>query len=300
MRKVKTAIITAAGFGTRFLPIVKNVPKEMLPIINKPILQYLVEECLEADIEKIIIVIREGNDTIYDYFKHDAPEVKELLDSVGKSDRYNVVDDLLKHKDSIQVVPQIKGLPYGNGSPIVSAKHLLDEGEPFCVLFGDDIVITPNKSAIGQLVDFYQQSDCDAVMGTQEVELADVVKYGVVKPKQGSTADSGEIEYIIEKPTIEEAPSQIVGYGRFVVPYRIFDYLKTENIGKDDELWLQDANSKIAETGKFVYKVIDGTWYTTGDPFRYFEALVMTYLQDPEYRKFALDFLAKVINDNQK
>lgn len=298
MKKVKTAIITAAGFGTRFLPIVKNVPKEMLPIINKPILQYLVEECIEAGMEKIIIVIRDGNDTIYNYFKNDAPNVKSLLDSVGKSDRYKEVELLLEHRDKIEIVEQQKGLPYGNGSPIVSAKHLLEDGEPFCVLFGDDIVITNGKSAIAQLVEYYEESGCDAVMGTQEVSVEDVVKYGVVQPKAGSSEDSGEIEYIIEKPSQEEAPSQIVGYGRFVVPYRIFDYLKTENIGKDDELWLQDANSKIAETGKYMYKVVDGTWFTTGDPARYFEALVMVYLQNPEYRQFALDFLKKALDDN--
>lgn len=291
--KVKNAIITAAGYGTRFLPAVKEIPKEMLPIINKPIIQIVVEECLDAGIENIVIVVREGNETIRDYFKRPADNVKELLVSVGKEDRYNEVEKILEMKE-VQVINQRSDLPYGNGSPVLSAKDYIPEGEPVAVLFADDLVLTPNKVAISQLVEYFETNQPDAVLGGQRVPEAEVHKYGIIKTKEERGSSEGQIEYIVEKPNAEDAPSDIVAYGRFVMPYEIFSILEELETGLDNELWLQDANSKIAEHGRYDYKVIDGEWFTTGDPLSYFEAVARYYLADEKLKEETKKILEKL------
>ena len=280
--KVKTAIITAAGFGTRFLPIVKEIPKEMLPIVDKPIIQYVVEECLDAGMEKIIIVVREGNDVINNYFNKSVPEVKELLVSVGKDDRFKEVERLMEY-DGIKIITQRTDLPYGNGSPVLSAMNEIEKDEPFAVCFADDLVLTKGKSGIAQLLAYFEENDVDGVIGAQEVDIKKVSKYGIIKPKEVIDEKHGQVEYIVEKPKPENSPSQLVTYGRYVLPYRIMDVLSQVHTGLDNELWLPDANHEIAQSGKLMYKVIDGEWYTTGDPVNYFEALSRFYLSDEKY-----------------
>lgn len=280
--KVRSAVITAAGFGTRFLPIVKEIPKEMLPIIDKPIIQHVVEECLDAGIEKIIIVVREGNNVIRNYFNKSVPEVRDLLASVGKSDRFREVERLMSFK-GIEVITQRTDLPYGNGSPVLSAKPMLPEDEPFAVLFADDLVLTKSKSAITQLIEYYENNQCDGVIAAQVVSMDKVSKYGIIKAKEIVDERHGQVEYIVEKPSREEAPSDLVTYGRYVLPYEVLAVLGEIHTGIDNELWLPDANHEIAKKDKLMYKVIDGEWYTTGDPVNYFEALSRFYLADDTY-----------------
>ncbi|MEI7579828.1 MAG: sugar phosphate nucleotidyltransferase [bacterium] len=282
MRTVKTAIITAAGLGTRFLPGVKNVPKEMLVMIDKPVIQYLVEECMEAGMEKIIIVVRPGNDTIKDYFFNKSQGLKDFLSEVGKPERFAKVQEMLDYK-GIEIVEQYPFLPYGNGSPIYSAKNLLKEGEPFGMLFGDDVVLTSNKGALSQLVDYYLNSECNSVLAVQKVPELELKRYGIIKPKEIFDETSGIFDYLIEKPSNGEAPSDMASFGRMILSYDIFKYLTPDAIGKDDELWLQDANAKLAKIAPCHYKVIDGKWMTTGDPIRFFEAQLQYFLASKEY-----------------
>lgn len=279
---VKNAIITAAGFGTRFLPAVKEIPKEMLPIINKPIIQLVVEECIDAGVENIVIVVREGNEIIRSYFKREANDVKNLLESVGKQDRFKSVEEVLSIS-GIEVVNQRDDLPYGNGSPVLSAKDYIPEGEPVAVLFADDLVLTNGKGAIGQLIDHYNEGDGHAVIAGQRVASEEIHKYGIIKPKGDPNASSGEVEYIVEKPSHDDAPSDIVTYGRYVLPYKIFEILENLQTGLDNELWLPDANSKIAEEGKLEYMVVNGEWFTTGDPLAYLETVIRFYLKNPDF-----------------
>lgn len=280
--KVSKAVITAAGFGSRFLPFVKNIPKEMLPIIDKPSIQYLVEECKEAGIEEIIIVTREEHSLIEDYFKKPAPDVKALLDLQGKSERFSEVEKVLGF-DNIKFIQQDPQLPYGNGSPILSAKPYLNEGEPFAMMWGDDMVLTHGRGALAQVIDFYNSHECDAVMAVQEVPRHEVSRYGIIKPSEYNEEEkSGIFEYLIEKPSIEEAPSNLVSYGRMVLPYRVFDHLKADSTGKDHELWLQDANDKLSREAKLMFKVVEGEWMTTGDPIRYLKAQIKYYLNHPK------------------
>lgn len=282
--KVNTAVITAAGFGTRFLPIVKEIPKEMLPIIDKPIIQYVVEECLDAGIEKIIIVVREGNNVINNYFSKSVPEVRDLLASVGKEKRFQEVERLMEYK-GIEIITQRTDLPYGNGSPVLSAMPYLEKDRPFAVLFADDLVYTKGRSGIGQLIDYFENSDIDGVISAQSVELNQVNRYGVIKTKEVIDEHHGQVDFIVEKPEPDNAPSTLVTYGRYVLPYRIMDILSEVHTGLDNELWLPDANHQVAQTGKLMYKVIDGEWYTTGDPVNYFEALTNYYLANEDYQE---------------
>jgi len=294
MKSVTKAVITAAGFGSRFLPVVKSTPKEMLPIVDKPILQYVVEECIDAGMEEIIIVVREGNEVIKNYFYEQVPHMEKLLDAQGKSDRFEAVQHVL-NMEGIKIIEQDPELPYGNGSPVISAKHLLSEGEAFAALFADDVVLTEDRSALAQLKDYYLESDADAVMGVQHVPDSELDRYGIVDPVEGSQDEtSGQIRRIIEKPDPKDAKTNFAQYGRFILPYEIFDHLKADATGKDDEVWLTDANDKLAENRKYRYKQIKGTWYTTGDPARYFEAQLRFMLAHEEYGAKTEAILAKL------
>jgi UTP--glucose-1-phosphate uridylyltransferase len=183
-------------------------------------------------------------------------------------------------------------LPYGNGSPVLSARHLIDPGESFVMLFGDDMVLTKDKGAVKQLIEFYEEHPCDAVMAVQKTPQSEVNRYAIVKPKEEDKGDTfGVIDYLIEKPSIEEAPSDLASYGRQILPYKIFDYLTAEAIGKDNELWLQDANDKLSKDAKFMYKVIDGEWMTTGDPARYLGVQLKYYLANPKYHDSTVDLI---------
>lgn len=281
--KIKKAIITAAGFGSRFLPFVKNIPKEMLPVLDKPSIHYLVQECEEAGIEEIIIVVREAHSLIEDYFYKPADNVRELLEMQGKLDRFVEVEKVL-NMNNVKFVQQDPGLPYGNGSPVLSAKHLIEPGESFALLFGDDMVLTHEKGALKQLVDFYEGHQCDAVLAVQRVPQSELNRYAILKAKEEEkTDDSGILDYLIEKPEIDKAPSDLASYGRMILPYKIFEYLVPTATGKDDELWLQDANDKLSKNAKCMYKVIDGEWMTTGDPVRYLGVQLKYYLANHKY-----------------
>ncbi len=292
--KIRKAVITAAGFGSRFLPFVKNIPKEMLPVVDKPSIQYLVEECNEAGIEEIFVVVRDLPSLFEDYFYKPADNVKELLDMQGKSDRFEEVEKVLA-MNNIKLVKQDPSLPYGNGSPVLSVKHLIDPGESFALLFGDDMVLTKGKGALAQLIDFYNNNQCDGLMAVQRVPYNELNRYAILKTKEDDVANgSGVIDYLIEKPKPDEAPSDLASYGRQILPYSIFEHLTATATGKDNELWVQDANDKLSHDHKFMYKIVDGEWMTTGDPGRYLKVQLKYYLNHPKYSAFATNLIKEI------
>lgn len=285
-KKVKKAIITAAGFGSRFLPITKTFPKEMLPIIDKPIIQYLVEECAEADIEEVIIIASPGEVTKFeDYFYGSATNIRTLMIRQGKLDRWHKVEQVFK-LPKITIMPQDERMPYGNGRPVLTARDLVEHDEAFVVMWGDDMVLG-EVSAVKQIVDYYNANPCDGVLAVQEVEDSEVDRYGIVKLKPGSDV---QIETVIEKPKKSQAPSNLASYGRYVLTPKIFEYLKVDATGLDDELWLQDANDQMSKHGDVRVKVVDGEWMTTGDPIRYMKAHIKYMLAHesfgPELKKW--------------
>lgn len=266
MTKVTKAIITDAGFASRYLPITKTIPKAMLALGNKPIMQLVVEECVEAGIREIIIVATPEGKPIYeDYFNNRVDHIRKQLLSQGKIDRYDSVREVLDFPKII-VIEQDQSLPYGNGSPIVSARNYFAKNEAFVVLYSDDVIYGEND--IKALIDEYEHNpDAKAVVAAQEVDESVVDKYGIFKLKDGN-----KLDYIIEKPTVGEQPSTLASYGRYLVTTEIFDELNPENTGLDNELWTVDAITKMAQRGDVIVLPTSSKWVTTGDPKNYFLA----------------------------
>lgn len=294
--KITKAIIAVAGYGTRFLPATKNQPKEMLPIIDKPIIHYLVEECVNSGITNIILVCRFGQHIIEDYFDNHS-ELEHYLEANGK------IEDLKKIKNIPEManfiyVRQKKNLPYGNGSPILAAKNLIDNDESFVFMFGDDLVIS-KIPATKQLIEVFQKYSADAVLGVQKMAWPEVKKYGVIKYKKYTKIN--EIESIVEKPSIEEAKKKFsnkVQFGRFVFNYKIIKVLENLPLGKNQELWLTDAINLLAQNknNKVIAQPIKGMWFTTGDPLNYLK----TTIEYAFLRKDLKDEFIKFLKDKLK
>ncbi len=263
--KINKAVIAVAGSGTRFLPATKAQPKEMLPVVDKPIIQYLVEELVAAGVEDIVMVTRWDKKSLEDHFDRSA-ELEQSLEKTGKTHYLELVQKIATMANFIYV--RQKG-PYGNGSPVLSAASIV-EGEPFVFAFGDDMVKS-NVSFTKQLIDEYEQHHCP-IIGVQKVPKETVDKYGIVKLKEGSN----EIEDIVEKPSIEEAPSQLAQFGRMILTPEIVNILRDTPTGKGGEIWVTDAiRTYVQGGGKVIAKEIkDGTWFTTGDPLNYLKAVV--------------------------
>lgn len=287
---IKKAVITAAGFGSRFLPITKTFPKEMLPVIDKPIIQYLVEECAEAEIEEVIIVVSPAEVTKFeDYFYGRATNIRTLMIRQNKLDRWDKVEKVF-HLPKITVMPQDERLPYGNGRPILTVKDLVIGDPAFVVMFGDDMVLS-KISAVKQIVDDFEANPCDGLLAVQEIPRNEVNRYGIVKIKDEK---KHTLETVIEKPDLADTPSNLASYGRYILTPKIFAYLKKDAIGLDGELWLQDANDQMAKNGEIRYKVVDGEWMTTGDPIRYMKAHIKFMLAHEKYSKDLKKFLKKM------
>ncbi|MBR2658630.1 NTP transferase domain-containing protein [Candidatus Saccharibacteria bacterium] len=269
MSVVKKAIITDAGFASRYLPITKTIPKAMIPIGAKPVMQLCVEECVAAGIEEIIIVATPNTMAreIYDdYFHNPAENVKALLDKQGKSERFEPVEKVLNFPKII-VIEQDASLPYGNGSPIVSAKEYVENEEAFAVLYSDDLIL--GSSDVKTLIENYESHPgVKAVIAGQKMPEDVWNKYGMIAMKE-----NGMLSHIVEKPkTPNLSPSDLASYGRYLLTPEIFDYLIPSNTGLDGELWTTDAITKLAENGDVLVAKSAGKWITTGDPKNYFLA----------------------------
>jgi len=263
--KIKKAIIAVAGSGTRLLPATKAQPKEMLPIVDKPIIQYLVEEIIAAGVEDIIMVTRWDKKPLEDHFDRSI-ELEHSLEKAGKTKYLEQVKKIANLANFIYV--RQKG-PYGNGTPILSAASIVKD-EPFVFAFGDDLVKS-KVSFTKQLVKAYEKYQCP-IIGVQKVPKNEVDRYGIIKLKKGTN----EIEDLIEKPGIKSAPSQLAQFGRMILNQEIVDILKNTPLGKGGELWIADAvRTYVKNGGKVIaLEIEDGQWMTTGDPLNYLKTTV--------------------------
>lgn len=277
MRKPTKAIITDAGYASRYLPITKTIPKAMLPLGNRPIIQLVVEECVEAGITEIIIVATPEGKPIYeDYFNNAVNHIRKQLIAQGKEDRYDVVRHVLDFP-KIRVIVQDPALPYGNGSPIVSARDYIADDEAFVAIYSDDVVFgtSDTKSMIDT---FLKHPDAKGVIMAQEVDPGVVDKYGIISLK-----NSDKLDNIVEKPAVGKAPSTLASYGRYLLTPEVFEYLKPNHTGLDDELWTVDAITHIASEGDIYVVKTKGQWMTTGDPKNYFLAHLKYVLDNEVY-----------------
>ncbi len=271
--KIRKAVIAAAGYGTRFLPATKNQPKEMLPIIDKPIIHHLVDECVSSGITEIIIVTRAGQGIMEDYFDSHV-ELEHLLEVNGKKELLKKIKQIPQLANFVYV-RQKKNLPYGNGTPLLCAAPLIDDNEAFAYLFGDDLVISKTP-CLKQLIQIYERENCDGVIAAQRIPKSELNRYGIVKFKKGTN----EFEALVEKPNPDKAPSNMAEFGRFILNYKTVEEIQKMKTGLGGELWLVDSITQVAKKGgRFLVHEIEGEWLTTGDPLRYMQTQVKYALQ---------------------
>ncbi len=288
VKKVRKAVVTDAGFASRYLPITKTIPKGMMPLGNKPIMQFVVEECVEAGIEEIIIVATPEGKPIYeDYFNNSVNRIRKQLAVQGKEDRYEPVQHVLNFP-KIVVIEQDQSLPYGNGSPIASAQKFVETEEAFLVVYSDDVVFGKPGDAKLMIDAYMAQPEIAGVIMAQEVSMDVVDKYGIISFKAGT---KDELDNIIEKPDRENAPSNLASYGRYLVKQDVFTYLNPQNTGKDGELWTVDAITHIARTHTVKVVKTKGEWMTTGDPENYFFAHLKYVVAHEKYGKKVVEWV---------
>ncbi len=280
---IKKAIIAVAGSGTRFLPATKAMPKEMLPIIDKPIIQLVVEELVDAGIEDIILVTKYDKKTLEDHFDHSYALENELAKS-GKDKRLKEIKRIAEMANFVYV--RQKG-PYGNGTPLLSAASLV-RNEDFVMCYGDDLVKS-DVSFTRQMINCYNNNGNNPVIGVQEVAKDQVDRYGIVELYD----ESMRIKSIIEKPDIDKAPSSFASFGRMILNQEIIEILKNTDLGKGNELWLTDAIKEyISKDNKFYAQIVEnGEWLTTGDPVNHIKATLKYAMDREDIRDELLDFI---------
>ncbi len=281
------AIITDAGFASRFLPITKTIPKAMLPLGNRPIMQFVVDECVEAGITEIIIVATPEGKPIYeDYFNNAVNHIRKQLISQGKIDRYTPIQKILDYP-KITVIEQDQSYPYGNGSPIASARKFIRDDEAFIVAYSDDVVF--GTSDIKTLKEsFERHQDAQAIVIAQEMPKEVLNKYGIIRMQDEVKMT---LHDIVEKPKIEDAPSNLTSYGRYLLTPDVFQYLDPKNTGLDGELWTVDAITKMVDDGNVYVEKTQGCWMTTGDPKNYSLASLYYAIKYEKYGQDLVNFL---------
>jgi len=286
--KVRKAIIPAAGLGTRFLPATKAMPKEMLPIVDKPTIQYIIEEAIESGIEDIIIVTGKGKRAIEDHFDHSF-ELEQNLFEKGKFDLLNEVQKSSQLVD-IHYIRQKE--PKGLGHAIWCARKFIGN-EPFAVLLGDDIV-QAEKPCLQQMIEQYERYNA-SILGVQSVPKNEVSRYGIVDGNMiGDRFYS--INNVIEKPTEEEAPSNLAIMGRYILNPRVFDILAKQKPGAGGEIQLTDAIAELNQYEAVFAYDFEGVRYDVGEKMGFIQTTIEFALQREDLRKELLDYLTSVLD----
>lgn len=286
--KVRKAIIPAAGLGTRFLPATKAQPKEMLPIVDKPTIQYIIEEAIESGIESILIVTGRGKRAIEDHFDK-SYELEDALKKKGDIDLLNQIQDISNLVD-IHYIRQKE--PKGLGHAIYCAKTFIGN-EPFAVLLGDDIVDS-EVPCLKQLINVYNEYKT-TVLGVQHVPASEVSKYGIVSCKQVDDRIY-KVKDLVEKPDVESAPSNVAILGRYIITPQIFDFLEKAVPGKGGEIQLTDALKELMGVeAMYAYDFI-GDRYDVGNKLGFLEATVEFALKREDLKDEFLSYLKSVVN----
>lgn len=286
--KIRKAIIPAAGLGTRFLPATKAQPKEMLPIVDKPTIQYIIEEAIASGIEEILIITGKNKKCIEDHFDKSV-ELEMELDKNHKTELLELVKDISDMVD-IHYIRQKE--PKGLGHAISCAKTFVGD-EPFAILLGDDIVYNDEKPCLKQLIDCYNEYKT-SILGVQTVDEENVSKYGIVDgiPVENRVC---KVKGLVEKPSMDEAPSNTAILGRYIVTPKIFDILHNTKPGKGNEIQLTDALLElIKEEAMYAYN-FEGRRYDVGDKLGYLEATVEYALRKPELRDEFIEYIKSIL-----
>ena len=287
MKKVRKAVIPAAGFGTRFLPATKAMPKEMLPIVDKPAIQYIVEEIAESGIDQILIISGHAKRAIEDHFDS-SPELENHL---FRHDKMTLLKEIKKIA-SVRIHYVRQQYMNGLGDAILCAKDFVD-GEPFGVILGDDIVYNPEKPALKQLIEQYNKTEA-TVIGCQTVEQNQVSSYGIINGENTGTECLFRVKDMVEKPAIEESPSCVAALGRYVIAPSIFEILEQTEPGKGGEVQLTDALRAMAHTENVYAYCFEGKRYDVGDKLGFLKAIVEYALRRNEIGNVFRDYLKEL------
>jgi UTP--glucose-1-phosphate uridylyltransferase len=286
--EVRTGVIAAAGSGTRMLPVTLGYPKELLPIINKPAIQLIVDEYIDSGIQKIIIITGANPEPLHRQYD---------LSIAPPKGKYKPLDEFVDKLSGIEIVFEEQKGPYGNGTPLLVARPHIPEGEGFIYSYGDDILKTKTPFA-KQLIEKHMHLGT-LVVGVQEVAWEDVTRYGIAQIKEGSAEN--EMFDVVEKPTKEAAKSNLAMFGRFLLSTDIIKILGEIPLGKSNELWLTDSVREYIKRGGRVaaHPVNDGEWLTIGDPVNYLKTLFEYALSDETIRHALEPRLQSLLNQQK-
>jgi UTP--glucose-1-phosphate uridylyltransferase len=293
-KEIKKAVIPAAGLGTRFLPATKAMPKEMLPIVDIPTIQYIVEEATASGIEEILIITNSNKHCMENHFDK-SYELESRLLASGKTKEAELINRIA-NMANIYYVRQKE--PKGLGHAILCAKSFIGN-DPFAILLGDDVVINHDgKPALQQLIDAYQNVGA-SIVGVQPVQEEVVNKYGIVAPSKYHQADGPlyQLYDMVEKPSIEEAPSRLAVLGRYILTPEIFDLLQNQKIGAGGEIQLTDAIKRLMRTQAVYAYHFDGTRYDVGDKFGFIKATIDFALDRPDLHDSVVSYIKELAQE---
>lgn len=287
-KRIRKAVIPAAGYGTRFLPVTKAIPKEMIPIVDKPVIQYIVEEALQSGIEEILIITGHGKRAIEDHFDTNI-DLELQLRQQGKDQLLHLVQDISSINIHYIRQKHMRGL----GDAIRCAESFIDN-EPFAVLLGDDVIYNPEQPALKQMMDAFSRLGA-TMLGCQEVPQELVSRYGIV---QGQPTDDDRVVKLIdmvEKPAVDEAPSRLAALGRYILTPDIFEILRRVQPGKGGEIQLTDALQTMASREAVYAYCFEGKRYDVGDKLGFLKANVEYALRRPDLAAPFRQFLKEVV-----
>ena len=292
-QKVRKAVIPAAGLGTRFLPATKALAKEMLPIVDTPTIQYIIQEAVDSGIEEILIITNSNKHAMENHFDKNYELESRLLES-GKIKQAKEINDIA-NLANIYYIRQKE--PKGLGHAVLCAKSFIGN-EPFAVLLGDDVVVNDKKPALRQLIDAYIQKEA-SVVGVQTVEHKDVNKYGIVRPSKSHIVECAgrlvKLSDMIEKPPINEAPSDLAVLGRYVLTPKIFELLETQSKGTGNEIQLTDAIKRLMDIQAVYAYDFEGIRYDVGDKFGFIKATIDFALNREDLREQVQEYLRELV-----
>lgn len=278
MKKITKVVIPAAGFGTRFLPQTKAMPKEMLPVVDKPVIQYVVEEAIDSGVDNIIIITGSNKRAIEDHF--DAPS-EDLVQNLIQGNKTELLKETKRISDMANFIYIRQKGPYGNGTPVLTAEPAIED-EPFAVLWGDEFIYS-KPPRLAQMIKVYEKFGGVVISGVKIPNKEDLKRYGIADLTHVED-NVYKINKIVEKPEPDKAPSDIATHGGYIVPPEIFSALRRIKPGKGGEIWLPDAINLLKTEGIPIYTVIieNGKYYDTGNKFEYLKTVIEFALEHKE------------------
>src|SRR3989338_3553666 len=295
VKKITKALIPAAGFGTRFLPQTKAMPKEMLPIVDKPVIQYVVEEIVESGIENIVIVTGSTKRAIEDHF--DAPN-QDLVQNLVNGKKDALLEQINRISNMANFIYIRQKGPYGNGTPVLAGESVIED-EPFAVVWGDEFIYA-EPPRLKQMIEVHEKYGGIVISGVKIEKKEDLSRYGIadLEPVEGNVY---KIKSIVEKPKPEEAPSNLATHGAYILPPEIFSALKKLSPGQKGEIWLVDAINMLKDEGVPLYavEIENGKYYDTGNKLEYMKTIIDMAREHPEIGEEFKTYLEELVNNSK-